>query len=328
MDLNKLRTFIKVVEAGSISQAASVIYRTQQAISLQIKLLEEELGLPLFQRIGPKLYLTPEGELLYRKSKEHLSNLEDVLCHLKCDGKPDHGPLIVGASSELDISYLPSIITKFRNRIAGANVKIVLAADTELEDCLIDNRVDFGFLRCLRNTKLFNRHTVVSRQLIPVASPAHLTRSKPITTVEDTLDHDWIDYSTHCSAYSLWIKENARELLPLAAQKRPAIVVDSDIVQKDLVLSGNGLALLPKELIEKELAKGEIIQVLPGRIKPLVVQVDLAYKKKRTTNSTQEAFLKSLGVLTPSGTHAKLDSGGTLPCAPAPKLMAHQEQRR
>lgn len=329
MDLNKLRTFIKVVESGSISQAATVIYRTQQAISLQIKLLEEELDLPLFQRIGPKLYLTPEGEVLYRGSKEHLSNLEDVLRQLKCEGKADQEPLIVGASSELDISYLPSIITRFRSRIAGANVKIVLAADTELEDWLIDNRVDFGFLRCLRNTKLFNRHTVVSRQLIPAASPAHLARSKPITTIADTLDHDWIDYSTRCSAYSLWIKENARELLPLAAKKRPAIVVDSDIVQKNLVLSGNGLALLPKELIEKELVMGEIMQVLPGQVKSLVLQVDLAYKKKRTTNSTQEAFLKSLGVMAPSSrTRAKVDDCEALPCAPAPRLMAHQEQRR
>lgn len=328
MDLNKLRTFIKVVELGSISQAASVIFRTQQAISLQIKLLEEELAVPLFQRIGPKLYLTPEGELLYRGAKEHLSNLDGVLHHLKCDGKPDQGPVIVGASSELGMSYLPSIITKFRDRIAGANVKIVLAAATELEDWLIDNRVDFGFFPCMRNTKLFNRHTIVSCQLIPVASPAHLARNKPIMNIADTLDHDWIDYSNHCSAYSLWIKENARELLPLAIQKRLAIVVNSDIVQKNLVLSSNGLALLPKELIEKELAMGEIIQVLPGQVRPLVVQLDLAYKKKRTMNSTQEAFLRSIGVRTPYGAQAKVNNGGARPRAPAPQFMAQQEQRR
>src|SRR5882724_9577579 len=137
MDLNKLRTFIKVVESGGISRAASVIYRTQQAISLQIKLLEEQLDLPLFQRIGAKLYLTPEGELLYRGSKEHLSNLEDVLRHLKCDGKPDQEPLIVGASSELDISYPPPITTNLRPRMAGENVKIGLGGDTEPEVCLI-----------------------------------------------------------------------------------------------------------------------------------------------------------------------------------------------
>jgi hypothetical protein len=63
-------------------------------------------------------------------------------------------------------------------------------------------------------------------------------------------------------------------------------------------------------------------------VKPLVVQVDLAYKKKRTMNSTQEAFLKSIGVRAPCGAQAKLDNGGALPRAPTPTLMAHQEQRR
>ena len=64
MDFNKAKTFIEVVDCGSVTKAANRLFRTQQAISLQLKALEVELELTLFDRQGPRIVLTRQGEKL------------------------------------------------------------------------------------------------------------------------------------------------------------------------------------------------------------------------------------------------------------------------
>lgn len=65
MNFNKLRTFIQVVDSGSISAAAQILFRTQPAISSALKDLEQELGIILFERRNARIFLTPEGREMY-----------------------------------------------------------------------------------------------------------------------------------------------------------------------------------------------------------------------------------------------------------------------
>lgn len=292
MDFNKLRTFIKVVDEGGIRQAALQLFRTQQAISLQIKLLEEELNASLFERVGPKLHLTPEGERLYQESRKHYADLEALCRSVKTGTVLDNNIIMLGLWPEQSMTYLPYLVTKFRAMRPEVKLNITLGNDAELEELLSNNKLDFAFMLYLQNPKLFCTHTVLVRDLIPVASPRYLSRSKPINSIEDTLSHELVDYSGKYSAYQIWVKHNAPELLPLAREKQAVVTVDNDLVQKELVLKDNGIAFLPTEIIEKEMVAGNMIEILANEADPVVVKIEVAYKRKRAMSSEQTKFLE------------------------------------
>ena len=83
MELRTLRAFVEVVRQGGFSQAAKVVFATQSTVSKAVKQLEEELGLPLLDRLGHKSRLTAAGEIVYRRAVRLLAEREDLEAELK-----------------------------------------------------------------------------------------------------------------------------------------------------------------------------------------------------------------------------------------------------
>ena len=83
MDYNKLKTFIRVVDLGSITQAAKSLLRSQSAISQQVQQLEQELDIRLLERKSGTFYLSPEGQDLYNYGKTYLEKIDEGLSEIK-----------------------------------------------------------------------------------------------------------------------------------------------------------------------------------------------------------------------------------------------------
>jgi len=77
MDLKRLKTFVTVAEHGTVSQAAEVLHITQPALSRQISTLEQDIGFPLFDRVGRHLVLTARGEQLLGECRRRCTDLLD-----------------------------------------------------------------------------------------------------------------------------------------------------------------------------------------------------------------------------------------------------------
>lgn len=289
MDFKKFRTFIEVVEAGGVTQAANNFFRTQQAISMQIRQLEEALGFPLFDRAGPQIFLTKQGKCLYEKLSGHFFEMESFLLDMKSEGNRAKA-INLGVWLEQGTKYLPDLITKFRGTCSDVNFNIFLGTNDELEEMLNNNDIDFGFLSYTNNAKLFNRYQVLRRELIFVASKDYLDKRGPIRTAEDTLDRDLLDYPYKHSCYMYWIKRNAKKLLMQAQRKKPIVTVTNDIILKELVINGNGIAFLPRDIVTDELRTGKVVELFSNR-HPTVINIDVVYKKKCTMSIHQKQFL-------------------------------------
>ncbi|MCF6325371.1 MAG: LysR family transcriptional regulator [Gammaproteobacteria bacterium] len=291
MDFNKAKTFIEVVDSGSITKAANSLFRTQQAISLQLKALEEELELTLFDRQGARIVLTQQGEQLYDEFKAAFIQMESSVYRMKSDKTSATGTIRLGLCMEQSTGYLPYIVTAFKKKFPKVNFEVLLGIDVDLEKALLNNDIDFGFYVFVQNKKLIETQPVLCRKLILVASNEYLLKKKPVKTIEDTLSLSLVDYSQDYASYAAWIKENARSLLPRARKKIPLVTVMNDLVLKELVRQGHGMALLPEEIVKEELATGSIIQLLPKKSKAITLTIDLGYKKRRTHSYLHEAFL-------------------------------------
>ena len=292
LDFNKARTFVEVVDSGSITAAANRLLRTQQAISSQLLLLEEELGIHLFDRQGPKITLTDAGDQLYRDFRPRFTAIENSVQSLKANKASASGVIRIGAWMEQSVSYLPEMIRIFSETNPKVDFRLIVGLDEEIELKLETNALDIGFLLFPQNRKLFHSEAVYRQPLLPVVSRRYLQIHKLPKTIKDTLDTPLLDYSGEYSAYITWIRMGARELLPLAKKKNPTITVSNNVVLKQLVLQGLGFGFLHQEAIQAELDVGELIALtFSKKIKPIQVEIDMVYKRKSTLSYVHQAFV-------------------------------------
>src|SRR2546427_6610145 len=114
MNLHHLRIFYTVAQVRSITAAAGELLLSQPAVSLQLKALERELGLPLFQRGGPKLRLTQAGEVLYRTAVSMLSARDEAVRAIGELRDGTRGRLILGAGTTGGMYLLPRIVSAYK----------------------------------------------------------------------------------------------------------------------------------------------------------------------------------------------------------------------
>ncbi len=112
--LKQLRAFHQVVRCGTISKAADKLYLSQPSVSLQIQALERELAVTLFERRGPHLKLTPEGEVLYQLAEPLVDGIDKLQENFSAQfGKLESGELNVGAGESTILYILPEPVRRF-----------------------------------------------------------------------------------------------------------------------------------------------------------------------------------------------------------------------
>jgi len=295
MDYNKARTFVEVVDAGSITQAANRLLRTQQAISLQLQNLEEELALNLFDRHGPRISLTQDGQTLYDAFKPHLLAMENTVLTLKASKRQARGVIRLGAWMEQSVNYLPEMMRIFKEQYPLVEFELTIGVDNEIEALLSRNKIDLGIMVFCQDKKHFKCQPVYRQPLIPVVSRLFLKQNKRPKNIAATLDLPILDYAHEYSAYNQWIKKNARELLPSARKKVRAITTSNNVVLKQMVLQGLGMGFLHKEAIQGELDGGELVAVLANQqIQGVHVELDIVHKHKHALGFVQLAFVDFL----------------------------------
>lgn len=295
MDFNKIRTFVEVVDSGSITLAANRLLRTQQAISLQLQQLEDDLEIDLFDRHGPKITLNAHGEILYKKFKPQLLAMEDAVLELKSGRQKASGIIRIGAWMEQAVSYLPEMMRIFKADHPLVDFQLHIGGDDEIETMLQRNAIDIGIQLYCSDKKMFKCEPVYRQPLVPVVSRTFLKTNKTAKNIADTLALPLVDYVDEYSAYNSWIKRNAKDLLPQARKKIRTITTSNNVVLKQLVLQGLGFGFLHQESIQAELDMGELTPLVnSAKIQNISVEIDMVYKRKHSLGYVQQSFVKLL----------------------------------
>jgi DNA-binding transcriptional LysR family regulator len=139
-----LRSFVAIAETGSFTAAAHRVHRTQSAVSMQIKRLEELLGRELFAREGRAVSLTRDGELLLGHARRILH------AHLQALAAFDPGSLAgevtIGSPDDYASTFLPRILARFAESHARVHVNVVCQPSADLVRCLADRTVDLALV--------------------------------------------------------------------------------------------------------------------------------------------------------------------------------------
>jgi LysR family cyn operon transcriptional activator len=242
MELRHLRYFVAVAETASVSRAAERLRMTQPALSRQIRDLERELGLMLFDRLGRRVALTAEGDDLLRRCRDLLAGAESLAARAEALRGGEQGVLRVGATPQTLESVFAGFLTRYRRRRPGIDVHL-----TEDGGPGLLHRLDRGELHLtvtapggsgLAGRLLFPgrilavihvRHRLARRRTVDVAE---LAGERLLVLNRDFGSRQWFDAACQ------------------VAHVRPQIVLESAAPHTLVALAaaGHGLALVPSNL--------------------------------------------------------------------------------
>ena len=141
MELREIRTFIQVAQRKSFSRAAEALGYSQAAVTIQIKQLENELGIHLFDRIGKQTILTHQGERFYRHAVSIMKEVSRAASSV-AEPKELSGVLSIGTIESICASIFPDLIRQFHERWPKVKISIDLDSPDVLMDRLDKNSID------------------------------------------------------------------------------------------------------------------------------------------------------------------------------------------
>src|ERR1700736_746351 len=146
LNLHQLATFQVVAKHCSFVRAAEELHFSQPAVSAQIRHLEKNLGVKLFDQIGRKTHLTQAGEELYLYSQKIFSVIEETLEIIEALRSPQYGRLSVGADTTVGSYVIPGLLGKFRQIYPEVEISLEVLNRALLIDALVSNRVDMAVM--------------------------------------------------------------------------------------------------------------------------------------------------------------------------------------
>ncbi|HET7184991.1 MAG TPA: LysR family transcriptional regulator [Terriglobales bacterium] len=185
MDFDQLETFLEVARLSSFSRAAEKRFRTQPAISAQIRALEDEIGARLLDRSGGKVSLTGAGKVFQKYAEDALQSRRGVITAMAEMERVPRGEIVVGANEGTCLHVLPEVFAEFKKQYAGVSVNINRLESAGILGSVLDNSVDFGVVSLPVND---NRLTVVPihrDELVIITPPRHpLSKAKAASLAE------------------------------------------------------------------------------------------------------------------------------------------------
>lgn len=261
MEIYQLRTFVTVAQQGHLTQAAELLHLSQPAVTAQIKAIEEEVGMPLFERTAGGVILTLAGQELLPRAQEILAAARQLLDHAKSLKGPMGGKVQVGIALTPDVLRVGPWVAKLAELYPLLEVCLHQGVTGDVLNAVRKKELDAGFY--LGKNPYVNVHTRVltSLPLRVVLPPGWMARVAPGSS-KDLGRLPWVGISQF-SSLSKIVSELWRELN--IAPKKIA-ECDNLFAASELVKAGVGLALMREEDALVAAAEGEV-DLLPDVVK-------------------------------------------------------------
>ena len=257
MELRQLATFRMVASTLSFSRTAEALNYVQSSVTTQIQVLEEELGVKLFDRMGKRVALTEAGRRLLVYAEKMLTLAQEASQAVSGDGVPS-GSLTVGAAETLCTYRLPKLLRQFHEHYPQVKIVFRPLPFHELQTIILEGDVDVAFeiSKPLRSPSL-EIEPLIHEPLIILVAPDHHLAHKATITGQDLKDEPLLLTEVGCSY---------RVLLEAALEKegvRATSNVEFNSIEaiKQCVMASMGIAFLPLITVQSELEQGRLVQL-------------------------------------------------------------------
>ncbi|MFL6300272.1 MAG: LysR family transcriptional regulator [Terriglobales bacterium] len=287
MDFDQLETFLEVARHTSFSKAAEKRFRTQPAISSQIRALEDEVGAKLFDRSGGKVSLTGAGKAFQKYVEETLEARRAMLTTIGEMERVPKGEIVVGANEATCLHVLPEVFAEFKKQYPEVNVGIQRAERGKILESIIDNSVDFGVVSIPVTD---NRLTVVQihrDELVVIAAPNHpLSKLKSKSAaVSDVVKFPLLLPKLGRTRDAIEALFHERNLKPIISME-----LDSSELLKRFVAADVGVGFIARSNVLEDVKAG-VLAAIPMSDALIKRDLALVFRKDKALSRAALAFI-------------------------------------
>src|SRR5581483_3471128 len=302
MDYDQLASFLEVAKLQSFSRAAEKLYRTQPAISAQIRLMEQECGEKLFDRSGKKVLMTPAGEILYRYAQKLIDLQKEALQAIAELNQTPRGKLYIGANEATCLYVLPKTFAKFKQLYPLVQISIYRNFSHKILQKVQEGAVDMGIVTLPLTANNLDVIPVYRDEVQVVVPKNHpLARYRSVTVEE-------------MSHYPLVIPKTGRTrvmLDRLLRDYRSHLQISMELASvetiKKFVGAGLGISIISRTYAQPEVAAG-VLKLIPLEGQKLYRDLGLIYRRDRYLSLPAKVFIE---VVRQSTTPGNSDSPAT-----------------
>jgi DNA-binding transcriptional LysR family regulator len=286
MDFDQLHTFLEIVRLKSFSKAAQTCYRTQPAISAQVRQLEQELRAELFERFGSRISLTTAGRIFAGYAEQMLDlrrRAQDTIAELETNPR---GELVIAANEATCIYVLPKVFSQFRAQFPAVQLQVDRSYGSRVVEAVMENSADFGLTQLPVEEKRLQVVNIYHDEIRLIVPAHHALANAAAVNPSDLLD----DYLLLPKQGKTRARLN--EWMELVEdQIQVSMELDSSEMMKRFVMAGLGVSFLAVSNCVEEIAAGRLCAI-PIAPEPLIRRLGLIYRKDKALSKAALGFIQ------------------------------------
>jgi len=298
MDFDHLTTFLEIAKSGSFSRAGQKLYRSQPAVSAQIRQLEQEYGEKLFDRVGKSVRLTSAGEALLDYAGR-LLKLKDESLHAVADqATAPRGKLTVGANEATCLYVLPNVFAEYHRHYPLVQISIYRNFSRKVLEKIEDGSLDVGIVTLPAKAPSLRTHSIFRDRLMLMVSPSNPLARHRSVKISEIAEQPLILPKTGFTRQLF-----DKHFRPFRSQMRITMELPSVGMIKRFVAAGLGVSLISESFARDDVRAGEVKLVAISDVE-LWRELGLVYRRDRTLPRAAAAFvalLKQHGTLSSDG---------------------------
>jgi LysR family transcriptional regulator for bpeEF and oprC len=254
LDLNQIRTFVRIVQAGSFTKAAAVLRQPKSRVSRRLASLEKDLGVQLIYRTTRQFQLTEMGRAYYERAQGLVEGLESLSNEMSETTSEVSGLIRITASDDMGVKYLPSILDEFSKQYPKIRFELLLSqAYVDLVKESVDVAIRIGNLK---DSSLRSRKVGAVKNIM-VATPGFLERYRQWEDLSQLESIPFLGFGNSGKIEALRSSDNKKVVLkinPIMSSNNPAML-------EQLVLLGKGMAFIPEFICNAHIREGRLVHV-------------------------------------------------------------------
>lgn len=285
MDFDHLITFLEIAKQGSFSRAGQKLYRSQPAVSAQIRQLEQEYGQKLFDRVGKSVRLTVAGETLLEYANRLLTLRNESLRAVADQATTPRGTLAVGANEATCLYVLPDIFAEFSRRYPSVQISIYRNFSHKVLEKVEDGTVDVGIVTMPVKSPSLRVHPIFRDRLMLMVAPSNPLASLKSVRTSDIAEQPLIFPKTGFTRQVL-----DKQFRPYRSHLRIAMELASVGMIKKFVAAGLGVSLISESFAQDEVKAGQV-KLIPVSDMEISRELGIVYRRDRTLPRSAAAFV-------------------------------------
>ena len=287
MELREIKTFLEVANKKSFCRAAEKLGYSQAAVTVQIKQLEKELNVHLFDRIGKKTTLTHEGETFYEYAAEVVRNLTHVKNILSVSSELT-GRLVIGTIESICSTLFPPLIQEFHRLYPQVNVSIIVDSPNVLLNMMNHNTIDLVYFldKPMYDAK-WVRVMEKPESIIFAASKNHPFAMETGLTMDQVISQPML-LTEKDASYRFMLEQH---LASCGKKVYPFLEIGNTEFIIKLLRSNAGISFLPEFTISRDIEEGILT---PLKMKDFHLQTwrQMVYHKDKWVSREMKAFIE------------------------------------